>query len=86
MKTAGMTEREKAAMDAGVRFGMSVLRLVPADDPLAREAHITGVLVAFMGALWGTLGTEYARGFIEAQLRGMEPDVPCERFTAPRVQ
>ena len=86
MKTAGMTEREKAAMDAGVQFGMNTLRLVPADDPLAREAHITGVLVAFMGALWGTLGTEYARGFIEAQLRGMEPDVPCERFTAPRVQ
>ncbi|MBK8108721.1 MAG: hypothetical protein IPK42_25055 [Betaproteobacteria bacterium] len=81
-----MTEREKAAMDAGVQFGMNMLRLVPADDPLAREAHITGVLVAFMGALWGTLGTEYARGFIEAQLRGMEPDVPCERFTAPRVQ
>ena len=86
MKTAGMTEREKAAMDAGVQFGMNMLRLVPADGPLAREAHITGVLVAFMGALWGTLGTEYARGFIEAQLRGMEPDVPCERFTAPRVQ
>jgi len=81
-----MTEREKAAMDAGVQFGMNMLRLVPADDPLAREAHITGVLVAFMGALWGTLGTEYARGFIEAQLRGMKPDVPCERFTAPRVQ
>jgi hypothetical protein len=86
MKTAGMTEREKAAMDAGVQFGMNMLRLVPADDPLAREAHITGVLVAFMGALWGTLGTEYARGFIEAQLRGMKPDVPHERFTAPRVQ
>ncbi len=86
MKTAGMTEREKATMDAGVQFGMNMLKLVPSDDSLAREAHITGVLVAFMAALWGTLGTEYARGFIEAQLRGMEPDVPHERFTAPRVQ
>jgi len=63
-----------------------MLKLVPSDDKLAQEAHITGVLVAFMGAMWGTLGTEYARGFIEAQLRGMEPDVPHERFTAPRVQ
>lgn len=71
MKTSGMTEQEKAAMDAGVQFGMNMLRLVPTDDKLAQEAHITGVLVAFMGALWGTFGTEYARGFIEAQLRGM---------------
>lgn len=86
MKTSGMTEQEKAVMDAGVQFGMNMLRLVPTDDKLAQEAHITGVLVAFMGALWGTFGTEYARGFIEAQLRGMEPDVPHERFTAPRVQ
>ena len=77
---------EKAVMDAGVQFGINMLRLVPEDDKLAREAHITGVLVAFMGALWGTMGTEYARGFLEAQLRSMEPDVPNERFTAPRVQ
>ena len=84
-----MNAKEKAAMDAGVQFGMNMLKLVPSDDKLAQEAHITGVLVAFMGAMWGTLGTEYARGFIgfiEAQLRGMEPDVPHERFTAPRVQ
>ena len=81
-----MTATEKAAMDKGVQFGMNMLKLVPSDDRLAQEAHITGVLVAFMGALWGTFGTEYARGFIEAQLRSMEPDVPNERFTAPRVQ
>ena len=81
-----MDAKEKAAMDAGVQFGLNMLRLVPSDDKLAQEAHITGVLVAFMGAMWGTFGTEYARGFIEAQLRGMEPDVSHERFTAPRVQ
>lgn len=81
-----MTDKEKVLMDQGVQFGMNMLKLVPSDDPLAQEAHITGVLVAFMGAMWGTLGTEYARGFIEAQLRSMEPDVPHERFTAPRVQ
>lgn len=80
-----MNAKEKAAMDAGVQFGMNMLKLVPNDDKLAQEAHITGVLVAFMGALWGTFGTEYARGFIEAQLRGMEPDQQHERFTAPRA-
>lgn len=79
------TDAEKAKMDAGVQFGMNMLRLVPNDDPVAREAHITGVLVEFMGAMWGTLGTEYARGFLEAQLRSMEPNVPNETFTAPRA-
>lgn len=81
-----MTDAEKAKMKAGVQFGMNMLRLVPTDDKLAQEAHITGVLVVFMGALWGTFGTEYACGFLEAQLRGMEPDVPHERLAAPRVQ
>ena len=81
-----LTPAEKAVMDQGVQFGMHMLRLVPADDPLAREAHITGVLVAFMGAMWGTLGAEYARGFLEAQLRSMGPDKEHETFLAPRVQ
>lgn len=81
-----LSAAEKAKMDQGIQFGMNMLKLVPNDDKLAQEAHITGVLVAFWGALWGTFGTEYARGFIEAQLRGMEPDQPHERFTAPRVQ
>ena len=81
-----MDAKEKAAIDAGTQFGLNMLKLIPNDDKLAMEAHITGVLIAFWGALWGTFGTEYARGFIEAQLRGMEPDVPHEKFTAPRVQ
>lgn len=83
MSKMQLSAAEKAAMDAGVQFGMNMLKLVPSDDKLAQETHITGVLVAFMGALWGTLGTEYARGFIEAQLRSMEPGAPSERFTAP---
>jgi len=45
---------------------------------------MTCVLTVFWSALWGTFGTEYARGFIEAQLRGMEPDVPNERFQQTR--
>lgn len=80
-----MDEKEKAVMDAGVQYGIQMIQQLPKTDRLATEAHITGVLIAFWGALWGTFGTEYARGFIEAQLRGMEPDVPHERFVEPRA-
>lgn len=80
-----LSAADKAKMDQGIQFGMDMLKLVPNDDPVAREAHITGVLVAFMGAMWGTLGTEYARGFLAAQLRSMEPGVPNETFNAPRA-
>lgn len=84
---SGLSTADKAKMDAGVRFGMDMLKQLPkGGDSVALEAHITGVLIAFWGALWGTFGTEYARGFIEAQLRGMEPDQPHERFTPPKVQ
>lgn len=81
-----LDDKQKAAMDAGVQFGMQMLTQLPKGDRLSLQCHMTGVLIAFWGALWGTFGTEYARGFIEAQLRGMEPDVPHERFTEPRVQ
>jgi hypothetical protein len=86
MSDKKLSAKEQAVIDAGVLFGINMLKLVPRDDKLSQEAHITGVLIAFWGALWGTFGTEYARGFIEAQLRGMEPDVPSERFTEPRIQ
>lgn len=76
----------KAATDAGLKFAMDVMERMPKDDPEAMEAHITGVLVLFWGALWGTFGTEYARNFIESQLRGMEPDQPHNVFTRPRMQ
>lgn len=81
-----MDEKEKAVIDAGIRYGIDVLKQMPKDDSLTMEAHMTGVLVAFWGALWGTFGTEYARSFIEAQLRGMEAEVPHERFVEPTVQ
>lgn len=73
-------------MDASMRFAMDSIGRVPKDNPEALEAHITAVLIVFWGALWGTLGTEYARDFIEAQLRGMESDKSHDRFTLPRVQ
>ncbi len=87
--TEGMTmdTKQKAAMDAGVQYGMQVLKTMPnKEDRLALEANITGVLIVFCGALWGTFGTEYARGFIEAQLRGMGDDKERETFIEPRVQ
>lgn len=81
-----MNKEEKEVMDAGVQYGMQMLQQMPRGDMRVIEAHLTGVLVAFWGALWGTFGTEYARGFIESQLRGMEPDVPHELLKEPRVQ
>lgn len=77
---------DQPALDAGVQYGMRMLEALPRGDRIALEAHITGVLIAFWGALWGTLGTEYARGFIEAQLRGMEDDKTHERFVSPTKQ
>lgn len=76
----------KAATDAAMEFAMDAMKRMPKGNPEALEAHITGVLIVFWGALWGTMGTEYARDFIEAQLRGMEPDVPHDVFTPPTVQ
>lgn len=78
-----MNDKEQATMDAGVQYGIQLLRQIPKDDKLAMEAHITGVLIVFWGALWGSFGTEYARGFIEAQLSGMEPGKSHETYTEP---
>jgi hypothetical protein len=75
-----------AAMDVSMKFAMETLERIPKDNPEALEAHLTAVLIMFWGALWGTLGTDYARDFIEAQLRGMQPDRPHDVFTRPRVQ
>lgn len=72
----------KASMD----FAMEALSRIPKDDKEALEAHITGMLIVFWGALWGTFGTEYARGFVEAQLNGMRDGMPHDRFTPPTVQ
>lgn len=75
-----------AARKAAMKFAMDTLERMPKGDREALDAHITGVLVLFWGALWGTFGTEYARGFIESQLRGMEPDQPHDLFVKPTMQ
>ncbi len=64
--------------EKAMRFAMSVLEQIPKNDKQVMEDHITSVLIVFWAALWGTFGTEFARGFIEAQLRGMESE--GERF------
>lgn len=72
--------------DKAMAFAMDALKRMPTGSKKEMEDHLTAVLVLFWGACWGTLGTEFARGFIEAQLRGMQPDVKHERFVPPRVQ
>lgn len=61
-----------AAMKAGIDFAMDALKRMPTATREEIEAHITGVLIVFWGALWGTMGTEYAEGFIQQQLRNMD--------------
>lgn len=75
-------KKEKAAME----FAVNAIHGIPKGDPETIEAHITAVLVVFMGALWGTMGTEYARDFIQAQLDSMQPGVDVDRFTPPPMQ
>ena len=77
---------DEAATKAAMQFAMDAMKAVPRGDKQVIEAHLTAVLVVFWGALWGTFGTEYARGFIENQLRGMEPGKERETFIEPTVQ
>lgn len=85
MKTEQAALLSTVAMDAAMSFAMDTLKRIPEGDQQVMEAHMTGVLIVFWGALWGTFGTEYARGFIEAQLRGMEEDVPHDKFFKPKA-
>lgn len=75
-----LSKEELAAMEAGAKYGIRMLEEIPKNTPEEVEAHLTGVLCAFWGALWGTMGVEYARGFIESQLRSMEPGAHTHRF------
>lgn len=75
----------QAATEAAMKFAMETLERMPTNDPALLEAHLTAVLIVFWGALWGTLGTEYARGFIESQLRGMQDEVAHDRFVKPKA-
>lgn len=69
----------------GVKFGLESIERIPGDDLTVFESHVCGVLIVFWGALWGTFGTEYAQGFIESQLRGMQEHTPPQTFTKPHA-
>lgn len=69
-------ENEKAAM----AFAMQTLEQMPKRNPEELEAHLVAVLIVYWGALWGTMGSEYATGFIESQLASMQPGVAHDRF------
>ena len=58
--------------DTAIKFAMGVLEQMPKANKEQMEDHMTAVLLVFWSALWGSFGTEYAKGFIEAQLLGME--------------
>lgn len=75
-----------AATDAATKFAFDTFGRVPKDNKEAFEAHVTAVLILFLGALRGTFGSDHARDFIEEQLRGMEPDQSSVVFTPPRIQ
>ena len=53
---------DRDSRDAGIQFGMGMLKLIPRDDKPAMEAHITGVLIVFWGALWGAPTEPSTRG------------------------
>lgn len=77
-----MSEANKDVMskadDDAIKWALGLIEQVPKTSSEVTEAHLTAVLIVFWGALWGTFGTEYAKGFIEAQLRGMNG--PAEKF------
>ena len=58
--------------EEAMRWALGLLDQMPKTDRETLEQNMTAALIVFWGALWGTFGTEYAKGFIEAQLHGME--------------
>lgn len=78
------TQFNRAQDDKAMTFAFGVLKQLPKDDSAALEAHLTATLIVFMCALWGTFGTEFSRGFIEAQLNSMESESGL--WTLPKIQ
>lgn len=62
-----MSETDKSA----IQYAIGMIDQIPKGTPDELEAHLTGVLIVFWSALWGSFGTEYAEGFIKSQLDGM---------------
>lgn len=75
--------QETEIKSKAVEFALGILRQIPKEDAKAYEDHLTATLLLFMGAMWGFCGTEFTRGFIEAQLKSMEPGVEFDVFSPP---
>lgn len=78
MSTPANNEVMSKTDDEAMKWALSLVGQIPKTSSEVTEAHITAVLIVFWGALWGTFGTEFAKGFIESQLRGMEG--PADKF------
>lgn len=72
IEAADSPEPTPAQVNASIDFAQAIFARVPKTDRVEFELHLTSVLIMFWGALWGTFGTEYAKGFIQSQLAGME--------------
>lgn len=66
-----------------IQYALGLIEQIPKGTPEELESHLTGVLIVFWAALWGSFGTEFAKGFIRAQLDGMKQQ--AETYTK-RVQ
>jgi hypothetical protein len=80
-----LSAEQKAATDAGIKYALQLMRDLPKANNLELEAHMTGVLIVFWGALWGTFGTQYATDFIQAQLHSMETAERPQTFLPPKL-
>ncbi len=60
--------------NAAIKYAMGLIEQLPKGSPQELESHLTAVLLVFMSALWGSFGTEFATGFIQAQLDSMKQE------------
>lgn len=71
--------------DDGIQYALQILKQLPKNSDAELEAHVNGMLIVFWAALWGTYGIDYAKGFIESQLKGMNAATQHEPTTSPNV-
>ena len=64
---------------AAIQWALATTDTLRAMDAATRLLHIEAILIVYWGAFWSSAGKEHAKGFIEAQLAGM--DGPSETWT-----
>ncbi len=65
--------------NAAVQWALATIEALGGMDAATRLLHIEAILIVYWGAFWSSAGKEHAKGFIEAQLAGM--DGPSETWT-----